>query len=953
MKFKYLIYAIMFLLVVNISFALDNLARVNYCEIAVSSLQFNPAHSNQRGDYFNHEDQIFKTWDENQNEGHFLTIQNTQNLGNTPIYNIFYHSSERDYFNEFGSNGQKSNIPIIDINEKDKSLYMRCYYKIGDQKIQIGSSSYELRSSLTSDFSLTNGIIPDQPTIRFCNSNPCSYYISGTPVLNVNFVPFWNNTVNNEFKSFFPQTEPYQIFYRSLNDYPTSLLDFGFYLLREVGASNLITQPPKVYIYINGSNIVDYLLPSYDKCSNFLVEDLTDGRSNVGTSRNFLIIPGNKYKVTNKFYNPYNIRLTDIKHKYNWQSYSSQVAGCGFGLGSKETDVDYFSIGYSDYITFDIEPRDFKEVSSEYILPTDESLCELLNSVRIYNKKGTYYITWPRIGSDNTPYLAFSGIRQELDLVGGQPSLNVLTFFNVPNTANTPTVKPGDFSIITRILYKNKTTGQQSIWREEETVLDLDKIKEITGGLSEIPNGANKYNFSMSIPADSSMKSGEYSADFFIKAKNGRFNEKTIAYLPGYAKFELGKIQYALDGSVFRFGVNSRSATMPITLFNPDFYPHRFTWEIKSISDTNNFQFSEDTHTIHSVDLKALETKTIDLRVDAIYSTWPEYYTTESFKIEVNTDQVNVDPAEIEYTLDISQAYWLNLKSEDISIITTDIVEGGSLDFNVFWKIEASGSTFDDLKNEQYDVKVTLFKDGIEEDAKIKTFTITENWATINFSSNLDVPRGSGDYKIRLDVDVNSNIIENNSVNNPKEEDNSREQSLDIKDPDESKELCMKSFGKSEQDIECSIGETNCWSTHTGSNHDVIEKNSETAGCCGDDIYNGDMYECWVDGINNSCCLSSSLGEVAYIDDPDSSLNYCNLMSKKENGNLVGNCGPQYTGKRYCWGGNIKSECCGDDNLEIWDYFTNTSLSDVLVDGTCYNGKWNPKNKKLYFDLSI
>jgi len=343
------------------------------------------------------------------------------------------------------------------------------------------------------------------------------------------------------------------------------------------------------------------------------------------------------------------------------------------------------------------------------------------------------------------------------------------------------------------------------------------------------------------------------------------------------------------------------------------------------------------------IELKPLETKTIDIIATASHSPWPGADKTDSFKIEVSSDQQGTSPTELIYYLNISKAYWINLKKNDIIPESQFVVTQSTTTINATWWLEASEAAFNDLLNEQYNTKIELIKDNIVIETKTERYEITNNWAIEQFITQLEIPNSEGEYIVNLTIDSDNEIKENISNGAKKEDDNSIYITLTTKDPDENVTWCGVKFNKNANEINCSIGESNCWIAQATPNP------SEYKSCCGDD--NNPKNECWLDDINNSCCYSNSKMSIAYIDDPDDSTTYCGLLSELENANSLAICDELDDGKRYCW--HDKYDCCGNDD-EHWSYYTNNSITDIVIlNGTCYKNKWAKQKKGMYYPINF
>lgn len=176
-------------------------------------------------------------------------------------------------------------------------------------------------------------------------------------------------------------------------------------------------------------------------------------------------------------------------------------------------------------------------------------------------------------------------------------------------------------------------------------------------------------------------------------------------------------------------------------------------------------------------------------------------------------------------------------------------------------------------------------------------------------------------------------------------------------DPDVSRFECAANFSKGLNEIDCLyFGDVGCWDDNWVPPDNY--KNTEDAACCGDDVnISGREDECWVDDTNKSgCCYAPQLDKVVYITDPDYDGRFCNKVGEKLNKRSIGetaDCDRQ--DEEYCFAtalGTVSQDpnccCCGDDESETWSLFiSDRKLEDVIVSGSCKNGKWVEREEAI------
>jgi hypothetical protein len=119
--------------------------------------------------------------------------------------------------------------------------------------------------------------------------------------------------------------------------------------------------------------------------------------------------------------------------------------------------------------------------------------------------------------------------------------------------------------------------------------------------------------------------------------------------------------------------------------------------------------------------------------------------------------------------------------------------------------------------------------------------------------------------------------------------------------------------------------ETGCW--------DPDSLSATLGKCCGDD----GAADNWIDSNGYGCA------EGVFYKDPDGAFFLCDHIAGG------GTC---QHGETLCWG---YIGCCGDDPGETWAYKSNSSLNKLLVNATCYQGRWYEREQGTvtYYQLTI
>lgn len=643
---KIIILIIALLLLIQFSFALDENIILKKCDFAFSNLEINPF--SQTNEYLSKESAIFKTWDGQR--GIFVTITNTNAvLGKTPNYVVTYKSPERDYY----FNGELKGKTILPTANDPKSLYTKCYFLTGDNPIVTGSSMHAQWAYLTQDF----GINPSSTgTLGVCTGYPCS---KSTSLLYLEEYmktdKYWDKSTSAYLGSgayrLMANSDTSVVLYRKLSNLPTGIHVLRSILARSVGDGYLITNPPDISFYLIAKPSADFMTPAYT--SKISITDTTDGNTLMGTYHmNMVLKPETKYTVNVTFKNPFEgYTLDQMPVQISVSDYVSQTAGCGVYIDGR-SDVKVMKTQSFNFILDKMEPLQQKNVSFNF--STDKgTMCKVILSIYSKTKDGTIARrTWPRVGGEEEKYLAFSSVWQNISIIENVPYFVGATDLSVPNSSNNLPIEPDDYTIITRIRHTPASGGPPLIKYQKETLLDAEKISELTGGSSTLSKGF-LYRFKDQVEITENMPEGNYSMDFFTKSNTGRFEGKTVAYMPPLAKFEVGGLQYpgtGADGKIFILTNSSRTAVKEIAIFNPDF--RRRNIKLRIIDENKiDFTFNYQKDFL----LKPLELRKVNITVRSKIPVSDGWYittdVTKTFSIEAVSDQPGNPSTAIEYTI--------------------------------------------------------------------------------------------------------------------------------------------------------------------------------------------------------------------------------------------------------------------------------------------------------------
>jgi len=904
-------------------------------------------------------DENFGSWNDLEQKGVFMKVKNNNlNIGpteNSLDYTYTSYQQPRTYYNNFEYRPDLiSKIPILNVMERPENnqVYVDCKFKVGNYKLffnsfYITSSIHNYAIFMTQDFNLTKDIMeyeepqtaysrfdysPHIPRLFGRNEQKSEKGYRSSAIIYVgNEVENYDGTGISflRAKGFYPNTNPTVKFKINLNNAASGLYYMGPYIYAN-GRSLFWTNEAghNTMFYINSSmktqqDILDILIPRFSKTIKRISMNTSEN-----VDENYIYDDGEYANVTYEFYNPFSIDLTNIKFKARHLSWITK--GVGYNTDIKNP----YAYNCINEPTLDFKGKSLMNIS--FICKYPPYLSE---SAPIYRSPLSFIVRvdnvidhyLPKIGTTNTSYLGIEDIDPKITLVDGNASFQI--DFSIYPYGD---IIPNEYELLVNV-YNNSNVMDRNIVYSETIALTEEMASE-----SKIP-----LQITISVDPTIYEPGITHYVDIFTVKKLPPPNNlvgKKIARLLTIPNFESGPLQYypheTEGGDTFFFSESSKTDSRPIRLFNPDFYSHTLTLELKDLTDPN---FVFNIPNTMEIELKPLENKVIDIIASANHDPWPTNDITKSFKIKVTSDQVGSSPTELIYHLDISKAYWINIAKDKLVAKEAVVVQDSEVEVNASWKIRGSEAALNDLNGTAFNVKLYLIKDENIVDTKTYSSKIPDHWTTQNFIANFNID--SGDYALNMTLDTDNDIIENISAGSPKEDDNQImvNPAITTRDADENRSWCQLKFGKSISQINCTIGQSGCWSYYP----EIISKRENLSSCCGDD--NSD--ECWIDNKENACCYSNLRNGVYYINDPDDSSDYCSLLSKKENSGISNAiCNEDDYDKRYCW--HNEKHCCGNDDV-FWTYSTIDTISDIIPDATCYKNKWTETKKGMYYPIEF
>ncbi|MCK5343862.1 MAG: hypothetical protein KAR20_10685, partial [Candidatus Heimdallarchaeota archaeon] len=210
-----------------------------------------------------YDDDTFGEWDGTKGIVERVTNSNPNfGLDENPNYTWEFYQGDRTYFDESGTYGTTSQLPILEAKPGvDTFAYTKCTFQVGDRFVPyLNFNIYPFYAKLTNDFNLTTEIIDDDiKTKTTWQNSPISY---NNPPLMTSGVYADTTLSTNTNNGVFPNIEFHKVYKHNLNDYPSSLvyIDPDFY---GEGGSRPISPAFKFYFYINNTNIPNDEIKQY------------------------------------------------------------------------------------------------------------------------------------------------------------------------------------------------------------------------------------------------------------------------------------------------------------------------------------------------------------------------------------------------------------------------------------------------------------------------------------------------------------------------------------------------------------------------------------------------------------------------------------------------------------------------------------------------------------------
>ncbi|MEA3248694.1 MAG: hypothetical protein U9Q73_03250 [Nanoarchaeota archaeon] len=746
---------------------------------------------------FSYNDDEFNAWDEAEQTGVFLKINNNNLvLGETqnPDYEYIVYQPARTYYNNFNYGGT-STIPYLKVrasNEENK-VYTKCNYKVGDYRIFFASfyHNYGCHGAyLTHDFDLTQDIVTEGMTgysysfiSQYNNiASPYSRYFGASAQSRSGGVFYVDNKVDSDHPSsilynngFYPNTEPTVTTVMDMDNLAPSILS-TYSLIRENGHQLLFSYFDNwFYIDSDMQDARDMLKPR--------ATSQTFKNENTGATPLFVANHGDNISAAFTFKNDFEFPLNNIEL---YQSiYSELVWAGGVGAG---TDVHGFNIYKIEAYNFSAEEE--KTVYHSSIIPENSVFPHLRGYYRVRGSSpySDSYPGCPLMGSDEVNYLGFLRFDPRIEIKKMpegiyQPIFNLeVELFAVDSYAYDYTIKPNEYALLAELYINDEKVDNFTI------ILDEDEFAKM--GKTELTKGSiTNYNLIIPIKKEYSQSGGKCYIQLYSVKLTEPFKDKKIARITKLPYFKAGDIAYSYDDKL-NFGLNSQIDSEKIILFNPTFYENDIELNVESWSDENNFMLSWDgehfsknpSKTFH---LYPLQSKDISFWVNATYNPWVSSSIQENLKINVKSDLKTTDGfitknenLSFILNLDKGSLNWFNIKPANIDpeVIYLDTVNSTkNKKITLNWNLEGSDSRWGELIGNSYDVEVKLIN-GTDPTGEV----LKETNATFNINKNetteitFDFDFSYGEYIAVLDLDSNNQIAELFSSGENAEEDNSK-----------------------------------------------------------------------------------------------------------------------------------------------------------------------------------
>jgi hypothetical protein len=785
---------------INFVSPIDDKVVVDVCEFALSELDVGGGDWAFLGGGVS-EGSVFKVWDESTQTGVYMTITNTQSLGQPANYVVSRHTPARSWFNEFENSITQSKIPIINVGvSTNKWQYFRCRYKVGNSRIFLSSSGFGQINYFTNDYNLTKNLFLQANTMKNQLASPDSFIFSysGSEVgLDIGIHALNNGVVGED--GFFPNSNPYIIYKgENVNGMPSSLVAYdGWWLIREPGTGDLVSSPLRMQgsdvrgpvFYVNNSR-GDVLPQNY-----FVVDDIDYKRCVLPCSviesgklnSNLKLIKDRTYQINNTFKNNYAVDLNISFLSFVGMDKRPSWRGIGYG------DVPIFEEGEREIINVTIPG------GGEYNLTTYFTYLNGISQPRVgvnalnyvyYTNKYNYNNLLGDIDANSGVRRLFIYLASEeypyLSFIGSDPRISIRKNGNQYETVLNISVN------LFAEDYANNNNIQAGQYDVGVKVANATNIVYLTSVLlNRVLSRGEVLLFNFIIPIDQAWNFNEKHRVYFFSRMNEdvvnpasypnlNFKDRIVAHTIDETYFKPGDIAYQLDDKLV-FSSGSRRDVESIIVFNPSFYPIDIDLTIDSWSHpTENFMASWDgvnfgKHPSLRVKLLPLQSREINFWVTANYNPWPISPLSRNLVINASSDLkseggVFKKTNQLNYELSVTNAAldWFNFKLDSFSPDNINILEGGDNNkvIRFSWWEEGSVLGFNNNKGKDYNVSFRLINATsgsiiIEEN---KTFEVGEshNKKFIDLSYDFIPYR----YNVFIQVDPEVGIFETDSSGN-------------------------------------------------------------------------------------------------------------------------------------------------------------------------------------------
>ena len=751
-------------------------------------------------------DKSFGIWDQSQQKGVFLKINNSNlNFGSTQVadYKVVSFQNSQGFYNPYGYYNPSHNypfnststIPIISVSPGNENiLYVNCTFKINPSIQAVYPKSYHFIGGGMGDALV-------YPTYDFNLSNE----LVNLPGFSA-FPEYNNYTLNKYYQAIANPLSSYgEDSFMSFGRYPISKfrgISYGFRENTAWSPASEITLNTSAYLGDTASGLsssLGYLRENADmdlvnKWTAFFYID-----SSTKTIQSSLYPIATKYTCTNPaggiiysagdsvyanitFKNPYPVELTSqnltakISDDFFWAVGMRNIFGVSQTLVSKSifhTFAPNEEFNFSLLSPISLAPH-----------PYIDSIYQIFDSQGVL--KSPAGIT--TCGADSVSYLGFWAVDPRIEIINNVPTFKLtldLTVFQNPAPL-AYSVSPGEYDLWVQIY--NSTAKTNNLVSNTTIHLNQTEFDKMGKSVLIAPTSSAKTSavYTITIPVEETFKSetGNYYVNVYSIKNNAPFAGKIGALDYPYPFFKPGKLMYASD-TMLNFGPDSKTdaPTGGIMVSNPSFSPHTIKLSLYGPADNNFVVFDYPSE----ISLDQFGQQLINLKVNATHNPWPSSNSFSNFTLSATSDEAGVEPTNITFFLNLSTLAigpWLDLSLQGHDSPSEVVINYLGDTRHIYPSMNFTALGPEGITNnlgQQYNVSIQLFNQNLEKIAENKTNFSIDN-ILHNFTTDFLIDSSTNaTWKIKFIVDSDSSISEIDSSKLPSESNNNFESDLLIK----------------------------------------------------------------------------------------------------------------------------------------------------------------------------